>query len=127
MYSSIVFVFAREVSLDGTFLDVFPSSDWGILTPSENERICSKYSDCIIPFYKCIFSILGIWMPLNGLEMDVLNHLIVALSQLHPLNWAYIKVFNYWCKYLNEKPSLTIFFHLFKFNIVLCLRHDVVV
>lgn len=45
-YSSYVFVFTKEGNLD-----IGPSSNWGVLTPIENDRIYNEYNDCVIPFY----------------------------------------------------------------------------
>lgn len=55
VYSSSVFVFPSNGSLDRAFLEVFPSFDWGTLTPTKDERISSKYGDCGIPFYQWTF------------------------------------------------------------------------
>lgn len=52
VYSSTISIFAREGSLDGSFLDVGPSSGLGVLTPDKHERICSECGDFVIPFYE---------------------------------------------------------------------------
>lgn len=69
VFSSIVSIFVREGSLDGTFLDVGLPLDWGVFTLGDNERIYNEYGDCAIPFYQCVFLILGIWFPFNDFEM----------------------------------------------------------
>lgn len=76
--STIVSTFAREGSLDRAFLDVYPSLDWGVLTSEEDIMICSEYDGCVIPFYWCIFSILGLRLPFNSSEMEVFNHLMIS-------------------------------------------------
>lgn len=53
-------------------------------------------------------------LPFNGFKMEVLKHLMVALSQLHHASWTYVKVFQYLCEYLNGGPSLTLLFNHFK-------------
>ncbi|KAI5422131.1 hypothetical protein KIW84_045548 [Lathyrus oleraceus] len=78
--SSAIYVFSREVNLDREFLEVSPSSDWGVLTPSENSRISSEYGDCAIPFYECTVPVLGILLPFNPVEVKVLKNLEVTLS-----------------------------------------------
>lgn len=40
----------------------------------------------------------------------------MTLSLLHLATWAYVKDYQYWCEYLNRKPFVTLFFHLFKCN-----------
>lgn len=79
-YSLVVSIFSRKGSLDGPFLIVGPSLDWGVLTPGEIERIYSEYDDCVIPFYQCIFSNLSLLLLFNGFEMEFLKHFMVALS-----------------------------------------------
>lgn len=54
-------IFARAGSLEKAFLDIGPFSDWGVFIPDEDKRICSDYGECVIPFYKCFFSIIGIY------------------------------------------------------------------
>lgn len=80
IYSSNAFIFASGGCLDGVFLDVGPSLDRGVLSPGENERIYRENGDCAIPFYECIFLILGFRLPFNDFEMEVLKHLLVASS-----------------------------------------------
>lgn len=60
IYCSTIYVFARESNLDETFLKVGPSSYWGLLIPSKNDKICSEYGGCAIPFLWMLFLGLGI-------------------------------------------------------------------
>lgn len=85
MYDSWIvnFHFFDSTSQFVAFLDVGPPSDWGVLTPGKNDRICSRYGECATSFYECIFSILGLRLPFNVFEVEVLKHLIVATSQLY--------------------------------------------
>lgn len=76
------------------FLEVGPSSDRGVLTPSENEIIYSEYGGCTIIFYKCTFSVWGIWLPFNSFEVEFLNHLMVSPLQMHRASYAYVKFFS---------------------------------
>lgn len=84
VYSSITSVFAKPGSLDDVFIQVGLSSDWGIMMPSYDERIYDKYDACVIPFYACTFSTMGIRLPLTVFKVDVLNHLAMTLAQVHP-------------------------------------------
>lgn len=70
--------FAREGGLKKAFLDVGPSSDWGVLILEEDKRIYSEYGRCVIPFYEYKFSILGIRLAFNSFEIEVFNHLMIA-------------------------------------------------
>lgn len=38
---------------------------------------------------------------------------MVARSKLHSSSWAYVRAYRYWCEYLEGKPSITLFFHIF--------------
>lgn len=76
--------------------------------------ICSIYGDCTIPFYECTFSIPGILFPFTASEIEVLKHLVISTLQLHPVSWAYVKVYKYQWKYLKGKPFVTLFFNFYK-------------
>lgn len=116
-YSYIIFVFAKVGGLDDTFIEFNPSSYQGVLTPTKDERICSKYGDCTVPFYECYFSVLGFCLPFTSFKKEVLKHLAMAHSQVHLTSWAYVKFYQYWCEYLKRKPYVTLFFHIFKCHI----------
>lgn len=64
----------------------------------EDRRVCSKYGGCVIHLHECLFFLIGFCIPFNKFEVVVLNHLLIAYSQLHPIRWAYIKVFQYLCE-----------------------------
>lgn len=80
----------------------------------ENERICSEYGDCPIPFYECTFQVLGLRLPFNAFKMKVIKHMVLNSSQLQLARWAYVKIFQYQYIYSKGKPSLALFFHLLK-------------
>lgn len=54
-------------------------------------------------------------LPFTIFEIEVLKHLAMTPSQVHPTCWAYIKVYQYWCENLNGEPYVILFFHLFRF------------
>lgn len=51
--------------------------------------------------------------PFNDFEVAVMNHLGIAPSQLHLMSWAYVKVFQHWCEYKNNVPTMVFLLHLF--------------
>lgn len=55
----------------------------GVLTPDKDKRICSEYDRCVTPFCDCLFSILDFHLSFNDFEISVLNHLMIAPSQMH--------------------------------------------
>lgn len=83
IYFSIAFVFAKQGRLDSAFTEVDLSSDWGIMSPSEDEIICDKYGVCVIPFYDCVFLTMGLYLPFTAFEIEVLKHLAMDPSQLY--------------------------------------------
>ncbi|RDX78139.1 hypothetical protein CR513_41615, partial [Mucuna pruriens] len=60
--------------------------------------------------YDTLHSKLGIKLPLNHFERAVLQVLNVALTQLHPKGWAYVRAFELLCEDLGRAPTLGIFF-----------------
>lgn len=113
VYSSTIFDFAKVGGLDDDFTEVVPHSYRGILGPSKDERICDKYGDYDITFYEYTFCV-GICLPFIAFEIGVIKHLIMDFSQIHPTSWEYMKVYQYWCEYLNKEPFVILFFHIFK-------------
>lgn len=111
---SIFFAFTKVSSLDDVFTEVGPSFYWGILSPYEDERICRKYDNCDIPFYKHTFLVVDLRLPFSAFDIEFLKYLAIAPSKLHPVSWAYIKFYQYWCEYLNRKYFVILFFHIFK-------------
>lgn len=53
-------------------------------------------------------------LPFNEFKVGILNPLVISLSQLHPMSWSDIIVFQYYCKYKKCVSSMILFFHLFK-------------
>lgn len=58
---------------------------------------------------------MGFRLTFNFFEIEVLKHLVIAPLQLHPSSWVYMRLYQYWCKYVNGRPSVFLFLHLFKF------------
>lgn len=46
----INFAFVRKNTFGRSFRDVGSVTDWGVFPLSENERICSQYDGCVVPF-----------------------------------------------------------------------------
>lgn len=64
-------VFTKVGGLDDAFTKVDPSSYYGVLSPTEDEQICNKYGDCVIPIYKSTISVLGRHLPFTAFEIKV--------------------------------------------------------
>lgn len=59
------------------------------------KMIGSSLYDCFVPFYKCMFIRIGLWLPFSDFEVAIVKHLKVAHSQLHPEAWAYLTGFQF--------------------------------
>lgn len=71
------------------------------------------FNRCFIPFHECIFSTLKFNLPFTEFEEWVLRPDRITPSPMHMVAWAFLKMFQYWCEYWNQEPSLTLFFNIF--------------
>lgn len=86
---------------------------WSVFPMDLEKRIYRSFNDSSIPLYECMFTRIGLCLPLFDFEVGVLKHLKVSHSQLHlgalgldegvPTLW----------EHKSWKPSLEIFFDLF--------------
>ncbi|KAJ1418538.1 hypothetical protein SESBI_15835 [Sesbania bispinosa] len=91
--------------------------EWALRCPKEDDRICSQGDldeNFFIPMYKTVFADLGVWMSLMWFELEVLGHLEVAPSQLHPNGWGFIRSFEILCHALGLELSSVVFFYFFR-------------
>lgn len=58
-------------------------ADWAILLVGLDERVCIYFEGCSVPLYECLFTRLGVLLPLSDFEVVRVNHLKVSPSQLH--------------------------------------------
>ncbi|RDX82383.1 hypothetical protein CR513_36835, partial [Mucuna pruriens] len=82
--------------------EVDPSSanDFIMMGPFDDERIChaaQEDEDDFIFMYETNFEDLGISLPINFFDAEVLRMLRIALSQLHPNSWATLRAFETIC------------------------------
>lgn len=45
--------------------DMGPPEDWGVLSPDEDQRVCSQYDGCDITLHGYMFSPIGYRIPFN--------------------------------------------------------------
>ncbi|MCH82910.1 hypothetical protein A2U01_0003723, partial [Trifolium medium] len=106
--------YSNEGSLSSSVVDVGPSDDWHVLLVEGDDRLCSRFDrDCVVPMYKCLFKSMGLCFPLCPFEVGVINHLRICPSQLHPLSWAHVRAFKYWCECVGSSPTVPLFFSYF--------------
>lgn len=106
--------FDRKCVFDQALMDMGPMIDWEVFPLDEDKRMCSRYGGCAILFHECLLCIIWYRLPFNEFEVGVLNHSLIASSQLHPVSWAFVKVFQHWCEYKGGKLTMMLVFHLFK-------------
>ncbi|RDX58400.1 hypothetical protein CR513_62288, partial [Mucuna pruriens] len=77
-----------------------------------DERVChlvKEREEDFIYIYETVMRDLGVTLPFDTFEADVLRTLGVAPTQLHPNNWASIQPFEAMCHCLSIKPSANLF------------------
>jgi len=76
-------------------------------------RACNRFRGSGFVTYNILNGELDASAPFNSFELGVLRHLKVALSQLHPFSWAFVKACQFWCEYKRRRPIFCHFFTLF--------------
>ncbi|MED6160715.1 hypothetical protein PIB30_054001 [Stylosanthes scabra] len=79
------------------------------------DRVCheGKGADWFF-MYSCVLAEIGIRFSFTEFECAVLRQLNCAPSQIHPNSWEFIRAFEVLMEYLQEEPSLGLFFYLFQ-------------
>jgi hypothetical protein len=81
------------------------------------ELVCMSVEEKTRPFcyfYETLFRTLGVCLPLTSFEMDLLNVVQVAPTQLHPNGWAFIRGFQIMCKQFEVDVFVEKFFYFFQ-------------
>ncbi|KEH25779.1 hypothetical protein MTR_6g034305 [Medicago truncatula] len=81
-----------------------------------DENVCSmrpKGAKEIFHMYGAVLEEFGVRIPFTLFEMDVLNLLNVAPTQIHPNSWAFIRGFEILCDSLDMVPTAGVFFHFY--------------
>lgn len=109
-----VFVSGKEIPFD--LLEIGISSEWETSPISAEKRIFQRFKGSYVPFYSCIFQDLGVCLPLTHFEKEVLDHLCIPHSQLHPCTWGFVQVFQHWYEYHGKAGSASqdLFVNLFE-------------
>lgn len=82
-----------EINLDCSSIEVGPSSESGMHVLDEDKRECREYEACVIPLQNFLFSFIRRNLPFSDFEIGIFNHLLIAPSHLHAVNWAYVNIF----------------------------------
>ncbi|MED6209645.1 hypothetical protein PIB30_056731 [Stylosanthes scabra] len=80
-----------------------------------SERVCHKGpSGGWFFMYTCVLSEIGVRFPFTPFECAVLRQINCAPSQIHSNSWGFMRALEILMEYLEEKPSVEVFFHLFQ-------------
>jgi hypothetical protein len=64
--------------------------------------------------YELVFAFKHVTIPFSEFEVAVMNRLNIAPSQLHPLGWAFVKAFQFFCEAVKGgKVTNCLFFNIF--------------
>ncbi|GAU35621.1 hypothetical protein TSUD_30380 [Trifolium subterraneum] len=74
--------------------------------------------------YGTIIQTFNVWFPLTAFEIAVLRVLNVALIQLHPYSWAFVKAFEVTCFGLGVTPSVEFLDTFCLLDIKDVIRHE---
>lgn len=93
-----------------------------IIEPCEvDEVICGSPRPGVSPMYtlmyETFFTKIGLRLPLSDFECDVLKHLHLAPTQLHPNGWAFVRSFAIVCRCLGLDVNLGQFMYFFQAKI----------
>ena len=75
---------------------------------------CSNDGESFFFFYQTLFKRIRQRLPFTSFERELLTEINVALTQLHPNNWAFIRAFTILCNYFGHAPSVDVFLHFFE-------------
>ncbi|PNX67541.1 hypothetical protein L195_g055684, partial [Trifolium pratense] len=89
-------------------------ANWSTYLPDEDQRVCSSFDGHGFAMYEFVFKELMFSLPFSPLMIGVLRTLRVAPSQLHPNSWEFILAFEHLCANRAVRPTLPLFFRIFK-------------
>lgn len=63
----------NSMAIDATNIVVGDPLNWSVLQVDSGKRICNPFDGCPVPFYECMFTRIGLWMPLFEFDVVVLS------------------------------------------------------
>jgi hypothetical protein len=90
----------RTESGIATEKDVNLADTYQMIPVEENERVCYPAAENEKPHimvYHGLFNRIRVCFPFSTFQMEVLNYLQVAPTQLHPNGWGFIQAFETFC------------------------------
>jgi len=84
----------------------------------EGEPVCvdsrANEGEPFFFFYQTVFKCIRQCLPFNNFERELLTEINVALAQLHPNSWAFIRAFSIFCNHFGHARSVDVFLHFFE-------------
>jgi hypothetical protein len=80
--------------------DMNPGDTYQMIPINENECVCCPAAENEKPYimmYHDLFSQIRVRFPFSSFQMEVLNYLQVASTQLHPNGWGFVQAFETFC------------------------------
>ncbi|RYR34206.1 hypothetical protein Ahy_A10g048947 [Arachis hypogaea] len=96
------------------------SSTVSFLPCTPSERVCFStlhlhdHNDDFFYLYEIIFTHFGLRLPFSDFQLQILNAINVAPTQLHPEAWAFVISFENLCQSFRLAPSVAAFFYFFQ-------------
>ncbi|RDX77761.1 hypothetical protein CR513_42058, partial [Mucuna pruriens] len=111
-------VYTYPNSLVGMADAICQHGPWSVeVLPCRSDEIIYEWTveieEPFFYFYKTLFLKLGIKLPFTNFEQAVLRALNIALTQLHPNNWAFVRAFELLSEDMGREPSLSVYFWFF--------------
>ncbi|RDX78900.1 hypothetical protein CR513_40750, partial [Mucuna pruriens] len=92
----------------------FSAQRGGTSTSGSTDRVVSLLESYLTFYpYDTLPLKLGVKLPFTHFERSVLRVLNVALTQLHPNSWTFVRSFKLLCEDVGRAPSLGVFFWFF--------------
>lgn len=76
--------------------------------------MCSRFSGDRFALYEYIFKEIGYRLPFTSFQIVAFANLQVALSQLHPNAFAFMRAFEIVCDFLGIRATISLFFRCFE-------------
>ena len=84
----------------GEVIDRHPAGTYKLAIPDPTERVCTPADEGGTPYvmvYKALFDKMKIQFPFSSFQLEVLQALDIAPSQLHVNGWGFMQAFEVFC------------------------------
>ncbi|RDX84137.1 hypothetical protein CR513_34862, partial [Mucuna pruriens] len=102
----------ESLVVEGKWVRTSHARQLTVVRCGKKERVCDAAKEGEAPFvymYETVLADLGVVLPFEFFEADVLRMLGIAPSQLHPNGWAAIQAFRVVCLALGVLPTAPVF------------------